>query len=267
MHTKPVGFGPFIGDFEQEICTFRPHIKYLIDTHKIQNPYVSTHGNRRFLYDFIDDDKFIPVFENITRNELDQNGYIHNDITKPEFNQLIRLFRTHISKREKLQINDIEIINIPYIKSINSISFQEKKFEPININDIDIPYNNMVLLIPGKDVDASVYNNLTNVFDNIIVIGDMKSGLYDDNVILKDQLYFHDNYNTICNYISKSQMVITTVPHWAFLCNLQQTPLVYFGDMASMYKSEGVFGFNNKVLSVTGDIKSSMCKYHYNNVG
>ncbi len=266
MHTKPVGFGPFIGDFEQEICTFRPYIKYLIDTHKLTNVYVSSHGNRRFLYDFIDNDRFIPVFENISRNELDQNGYIHSDINKPEFNQLIRLFKTHISKIEGCQLSEIEILHLPYIKSVNSIPFQEKKFESIIINEIDIPHNNIVLLIPDDTIDKQVYIDLKKIFKNIVVIGDMKTGLHEYNIILKNHTYFHDNYNTICNYINKCEMVITSCPHWVFLCNLQQVPVVYFGDMASMYKSEGVFGFDNDVLSITGDIEPKMCEYHYNNV-
>jgi hypothetical protein len=63
-----LALGPFYGDFEQEITTFRPYVQYIIKHNPGKTVYVSSHINRRFLYDFIDFDKFIPVLENMTRD-------------------------------------------------------------------------------------------------------------------------------------------------------------------------------------------------------
>ena len=255
-----IGFGPYIGDFEQEVTTFRPYVEYIIDKENLnpQSVYVSTHLNRKFLYDFLDQEKFIPIYENITRNEIDQCGYIYKDISKQDFVQLIRLYKMHLSKRESSQISNIKLYTIPYIKRCNFIPYDEKIFNKIKTNPIDIFENDYVVLIPdNSDYMYDLFLELKQ-FMNIIVIGDMKTGLLEENLILKNNSYFQDNYNTIINYMEKAKMVITPIPHWAFICNLQQIPLFYWGDKVSMYKKNGIYGFDNNVMSI--------CSINYNSL-
>jgi hypothetical protein len=273
MNENVIGFGPFIGDFEQEITTFRPYVEYIIHKEKInpQSVYVSSHKNRKFLYNFLNQEKFIPIYENITRNELEQNGYLYNDISKQDFVQLIRLFKNYLAKRESCQISTIKLYTIPYIKRSNFIGFDEKIFNKIKINPIDIIEQDFVVMIPdNNDYMYDLYIALKE-YINVIVIGDLKTGLPEENLILKNNTYFHDNYNTIINYLQKSKLVITPISHWAFVCNLQQIPLFYWGDQLSMYKTDGIYGFNNQnVMSVCDMNFDNLLKQilnYYENLG
>ena len=82
--------GPFIGSFEQEVLTFRPHFLWLILQSEPEIVYVNTHANRSFLYDFVLDDNTLPVYEHISRNETGQRVYIHEDVDSKLFQTLVK---------------------------------------------------------------------------------------------------------------------------------------------------------------------------------
>lgn len=266
MCKSVLALGPFIGDFEQEIKTFRPYVQYIIQTRQdeFDKIYVSSHITRKFLYHFMDQENFIPVLENITRNELTQIGYINSEISKQEYIQLTRLYKTIISKQESINLSDITNISLPYIKHINKIiPYDEKIYSRIEYNDVEIPNSNMVIFIPDEsDTSKDIFHILKSIFDNVIVIGDMKCGLPEENIILKNNTYFHDSHNIICNYIMKSKFVITSISHWAFLCNLQNIPLLYYGSDFSLYKKNGIFDFNDNAITAIRDVPTdSLIKY------
>ena len=241
-----LALGPFIGDFEQEITTFRPYVQWVIETNPYKTVYISSHINRQFMYDFIDYDKFIPILENITRDELGQDGYMYEGITKQEFNHLIKYFKSIICEKENVVLADIDVISLPYIKSKTEISYYEKIFTPIEINTLEIEDKDFVLFIPDKTPEMDeLYNELKEIY-NVIVVGDMKSGLHLKNITLKQCNYTQNNYLHIISFMMKADMVITPIPHWAFTVNLQGVPLYYWGEDASVYKTDGVFGFENK---------------------
>ncbi len=73
----------------------------------------------------------------------------------------------------------------------------------------------------------------------------MTNGITDQNILLKQINYFDIVYETMFNYIHKSKFVMTSCPEWALICNKQKIPLLYWGDDASMFKPDGIYGFNN----------------------
>jgi hypothetical protein len=268
MCKSVLALGPFIGDFEQEIKTFRPYAQYIIQTrnNEFDEIYISSHITRKFLYHFMNQEKFIPVLENITRNELTQIGYINSEISKQEYIQLTRLYKTIISKQENINLSNITNISLPYIKHINKIiSYDEKLYSKIKYNDVDLSISelDMIVFIPDDtETSKDMFYTLKSIFDNVVVIGDMKCGLPEENIILKNNTYFHDSHNILCNYIMKSKFVITPISHWAFLCNLQNIPLLYYGDDFSLYKEKGIFDFNNNVITSISNIPNSdLIKY------
>jgi hypothetical protein len=141
---------------------------------------------------------------------------------------------------------DVDVIHLPYIKAVNEISYYEKEFTSINVSPVDIVEKDFVLFIPDKSPGMEdIYRELKREF-NVLIVGDMRSGLYDRNITLKLCNYIQNNYQTILSYIMKSKMVITPLPQWAFVTNLQEKPLFYWGNDASLYKNDGVYGFENE---------------------
>ena len=65
---KLIGFGPFLGDFESEVVTFRPYIKWVSEVTEInsENLFLFTHENRSFMYDWISEDNFLYVYKQLT---------------------------------------------------------------------------------------------------------------------------------------------------------------------------------------------------------
>ena len=75
--------GPYIGDFKQEICTFIPYVNFIKSILKYNKFFISSHYNRRFLYE--DDDTFVPVETEYTESEEKQINYYYNDINKKQY--------------------------------------------------------------------------------------------------------------------------------------------------------------------------------------
>lgn len=248
--------GPYIGNFLYEITVFRPHIQYIFEVSECDDVYVSSHLSRSFLYDWVQPSNFIPIYEYLSRDEDKHHGYTHTDISKSEFGQIVKRTSRSISS------DKIDIYTLPYSKSTNTIPFQQKIYSKITYPDIEIDDKDFIIIIPDKSIDTfNLYNKLKDDY-NIIVIGDMNCGIENDNVILKDPDYFTNGYIKIFNYIHKAKLVITPLDHWALICNIQGIPLLYWGDNASMYKKDGVYGFGNNVVSICDDtIKPSQVKY------
>jgi len=240
MSNKSLLLGPYVGDFANEILTFRPYMRYISHiTDPSTNIYLSSHPNRSFLYDWVDTNNFIPIYEHISRNEPGQNGFVHEDITKTEFNQITKLIRNGI------QSDTVEIHTLPYVKNTNTISLYQKFYTPFVVPHCNIlPHCDVVCIFNNTDHSRDVYYNLSNRLD-VVVIGDMNNGVEERNILLKN-IMFLDNYMIMFNYIQKAKLVVTNCSEWALICNLQKIPVFYWGMESSLYKDGGIMNFGNK---------------------
>lgn len=256
---KNLLIGPYIGSFKYEILTFRPYIQYLLSILEYDNVYISSHYNRSFLYDHIPNSQFIPIYSCITRDEINQVGYQYLDVNKQQYNKIVKSIKSNLTDLS-------EHHSLPYIKSTNTISFYQKKLLPYVYPDIDIDINkDTICFIPDKSQESKdIYENIKTKY-NVIVIGDINNGIEYDNILLKRFDYFDIVYKYMFNYIHKSLFVITSCPEWALICNIQNIPLVYWGNDSSMFKSDGVYGFNNNNISLKS-MNINMIKYMYENM-
>ena len=86
--------GPYIGSWETEIVMFQPFVKWLIKVLQPEKVFVSSHKNRRFIYP--ENVVFLPVYENLTRNEFGQNKCVHTDISSKDYGIILKNFRQDI---------------------------------------------------------------------------------------------------------------------------------------------------------------------------
>ncbi len=245
-----IGFGPFIGDFEQEVTTFRPYIKWISEVVENEAIYLNTHFNRAFLYDWIPTENIFPVYEHLSRDELGQLGYVHNQFTVKDHNLLTKIFKEKIVNIQKCSKRDIEIFNLNYARSTQAYTIFKKRFSPISVPDINIKeeYLNKVIYIlaPGYHLEA-VYEYLHSEYD-AIVIGDLKLTGYcsDKNEMLKTIDYFENGFKYILKILQSAKAIVCPVGFWTFLANLQGYPVFSFGDAPGNYKENGVYYFDNK---------------------
>lgn len=261
--SKSVLLGPYVGDFANEILTFRPYMRYI--SHITDPPadiYISSHINRSFLYDWIPVDRFIPIYEHISRNEPSQTGFIHSDITKTEFNQITKFIRNQIP------CDTVEIQTLPYVKSVNGISIYQKIYTNFTIPEYHTESVDIVGIFDNSKQSSEVYD-ISSKNHDITVLGGMNNGLEDMNILLKNIKYL-DNYLIMFNYIKNAKMVVTNCGEWALICNIQGIPLFYWGSDFSLYKGNGILSFNNKkcmsVCEMDSNSISTMISYHYKNI-
>jgi len=246
-----VAIGPFIGSFEYEITMFAPYVRYIhsvvddnVDVH------ISTYSNRLFLYDWIDDDKKHSVNERLSRNDCKQIGVIHEDINLKKYNEYVTSFKKSINN------NPVEIYHLPYNKTNVLFTYTQKIFSPYRYPHNEIEENDFIVFIPdisiSEDKSLEIYNELIKYY-NVLVIGDCKTHIPEYNILMKRKDYVEKVYELIFNYIHKAKFVVTPCSYWTFLCNLQGVPIFSWGEHPSIYKSNGIFGFDNNNMIIYGD--------------
>lgn len=268
---KILGFGPYIGDFKEEIFTFRPYIRWLMSILDFNELYIQSHFNRSFLYsNYINENSnFINVYKNLTRDELHQKSLLHKQITHKDFLQLIRDLRNYISNTENCNKNEVLVYYLKYITKVSAYSIFQKIFDQIeDPKDVEIENNNYLIFIPdytmSKSFTEAFYNKLKKEYGNQLkVCGDFKTHLTSENCILHEPDYFENGYKYNIKYINNAKAVICPCSHWTAIANLQQIPTFSWGQNIGQYKN-GVYSFNNpyKVI-INGDRRSSvdvMCK-------
>jgi len=262
--SKAVLLGPYVGSFTHEILVFRPYIRYISHITEDAELFVSSHSNRSFLYDWIKPENFLPIYEHITRNEPGQVGFIYDEITKTEFNQITKKILSEIP------YDETDFYTLPYVKNTNGISYYQKIYTPFTIPDFDFGHKNlnMIAVFDKSDESRQVFDLISEMF-NVSVIGDMNNGLEDENILMKD-LMFESTYLKMFNYINKCKLVITNCSDWALICNLQGIPVFYWGNQSSLFKSGGVMNFDNdrctSICNMDAVDVASMVKYCYNNL-
>jgi len=247
-----LAIGPYIGNFEEELLTFRPYANWLLNVIEHEKAYLSTHLNRVFLYEqLIDKDNIIPINESLSRDEINQVGYIHKKLQQKEFNTLVKIFKEKITKKESCSKRDIDLYHLNYIKSTPPYSIYNKVFDKIKQSDIIIPidHEERILFIPSKNDNPerllSIYNYLSKNYD-CLIIGNNDTWFDEYNVIVSNIDYFENGLKYIIEYISKAKAVICPISYWTSLCNLQQKPVFSWGTNPGQYRKGGIYYFGNK---------------------
>jgi len=243
--------GPFIGDFEREILTFRPYCRWLQEVIDHDVMYISSHSNRSFLYDFIPEDNFLPVYDNLSREETDQKGYINKQVIQKDYNLFVRNLKDNVMDRESCNRKSVIHYTLNYIKSTPPYPIYNKIFESVVIPDIEISESNgrRVVLIPHK---AETEERIGRVFEhlrdnhNCLIIGDMNTHMPYINKILRYPDIFENCWKYMFAYMKDAKAVICPVSFWTAICNFQGFPVFSWGEGVSLYKNGGMYDFNNK---------------------
>jgi hypothetical protein len=243
--------GPYIGSYRYEIIVFIPYMHYLLSVLEYDEVVIASHSNRQFIYNSFNLD-FYPVFGNITRNELYQKGIICADVNKQQYTQIIRLIKSEVGGITEQQ-------STPYIKNHNQISNFQRIYKPFP--GFHYTKGDDIIFIPNKNKENRIlYDELKDKYD-ITVLGDMNNGLPVYNELLKRPDYFDIVYEYMFDKIHNCKFVITSCPEWVLICNLQQIPVLYWGNDASLYKQEGIYGFNNKNVISIREMNVKMIDY------
>lgn len=243
--------GPYIGSFEHELLTFRPYTKWLHDVVDHDKIYLSTHSNRLFLYEnFIPEKNMIPVFENLSRDERNQVGYIHASVKQTDYNIIVRKFKEEIIKRESCTRKEINLYHLNYVKSTPPYSIYSKVFERIGeVDNINIPKGKIVF-IPVRTEDEQkmrwIYTTLLeNWGEEVVLIGDENTYFKKDNKIIQQIDYFESGWKSIIKHIIGAKAVVCPISYWTTLSNLQGTPVFSWGEAVNQHREGGIYHFGN----------------------
>lgn len=252
---KILAIGPFLGDFESELFQFRPYARWLAEAVKWNKIYLSTHINRIFLYDFVPEDNIIPVYQQFSRDEENQSGYIHKKIDKKDYGLILKTFKEKILKKENCSRKDIEIHHLSYTKISQPYSIYNKIFDVIPDITLKISkeHENKIIFIPAKSEKleklAYIYAWLKKNHD-ILVVGSTDTWFSNDNIVLSKIDYFENGWKYIIQYISKSKGVICPLSYWTGLSNMQEKPVFSWGDNPGQYRTDGIYNFGNNNFSI-----------------
>ena len=208
--------------------------------------YYSSHFNRKFLYPQVTPKKYVPVYKQLTRQEIHQSGYSHKDVNQRDFMSLIRVYKDHISDKVGCIKKDIDQQSLPYVKYIPPVSIYHKVFEPIKV-----PVSKRkgyVLFIPDQSMseeDALIMFDYLNSTCKFAVVGDMRCHLPESNEILQGVDYLQNGYHKIVTAITNAKAVITPCSHWVAIANLQRAPVISWGQNVGQFKTQGIYHFGN----------------------
>lgn len=241
--------GPYIGSFEHEIITFRPYIKWLTKVLKYDKIYLNAHSNRSFLYDdFIKN--ITNVFENISRDEENQSGYIYSKVKQNDFNIIVRKYKDEIIDREGCSKREIHPYYLNYTKSIVPYPIYNKIFTRIrDIDDVKIE-SNKIVYIPStncsEDRCRKIYDYLISTYDDVVVVGDTNTYLKNQNSVLNRIDYFINGWKINIKNITEAKAVICPLSYWTVISNLQSVPVFSWGENVSQYREGGIYNLDNK---------------------
>jgi hypothetical protein len=251
MTKSVLALGPYIGSFEHEILTFRPHMRWVEQNTNYKAVFYSTHFNRRFLYPEVNYRRFMPVYKQLTRYENEQDGYSHKDVDQRDFISLIKTFKEQIVDSTRYIKKDIDHISLPYVKYAAPVSIYHKIFEPIKV-----PLSKKkgyVVFIPDASFSEEdsyiIYKYLQSKCD-FSVIGDMKCHLYQYNEVIQSVDYIQNGYQKIVTAITNARAVLTPCSVWTTVANLQGAPVLSWGEGVGQYKEGGIYHFGNKKSKV-----------------
>lgn len=234
--------GPFVGSFDQEILTFRPHIKWISENLKYDNLIVSTHSNRQFLYDDIPNIKFHTINSELSISENRQFGILNSNLTKKEYVEYCKVVKDEVSTTFNFSKKTIRHYPLLYNQSPAQFSSFQKSFSKINNTTKDIRKkidSDEILFIPDTSESEEKCVNLFNMLkknNNVVIVGDSKIHLSEKNIIIKRPDYFTNVYKCIIKWLDECKIVVCPASHWTFLAQLQSCPVYSWGSI-SQYKN------------------------------
>lgn len=238
MIVKNVLVGPFLGDFRTEIIDFYPWTRWIYEILKPEKMFVATHTNRAFLYDWA---TVIPVFEDLSRDELNQNGFIHNSVSQKDLNVVVKKIKQDMIKFISPEI-EYTYLTAPYSKSFHWIPLYKKIYSNVPMKKTK-GKKEMILFIPCISEKYATIHSMYKLLkekygDNVVVAGDMKIHLHENNIMLRNPTYFKDVYYDIMNLITNAKVVVTPNSHWTILSFMQQTPVFSWGSLPQYYSND-----------------------------
>lgn len=256
--------GPYIGSFKEEILNFRPYARWLYDVLDFDKVYLNTHSNRKFLYlDFMEPKYIVSTFENISRDELSQVGYINEEVDQKEYNLLLRGIKDYIADKENISKRDIKQHSINYIKSTPQIETHKKRFEKIVLHNDDKRYKDKIVFIPDESGIKRIMSGIKEYLDlenlDYVIAGDQRTYFQNENIVLQMIDYFENGWKTNLQLVTNAKLVIAPIGHWATIANLQSVPLFTWGENVGQYKEDGIYHFGNKrSLAFPADIDTNV---------
>jgi len=217
-----IAVGPFVGDLETEILSFRPYVSWIYNNAKYDRFYVSSHYHSRFLYDFLEDEQFIhSISKELSDNKDFQQKYFHLKIEHKNFLKYTRDFRNKIfNSSTEIKKEEIKIIGIPYTKLNDPIIQAKKIFKKIKTEETKGQYI-----------------------------------LYDKDPIIKNLEYktienCSSSYDLI-KLVSNARCVVCKAGFLTSLANLQGIPVFsWCTDYPGRYRVEGIYNFGNKKINI-----------------
>ena len=245
--TRILALGPYIGSFEQEILTFRPYSRWLKEAIPHDIIYANVHSNRAFLYDFIPEENIIHVFENLSRDENGQRGYIHDKIKQTDFSLIKKRFKEKIIEIEKVNKKNIDLHHLNYIQSTPPYSIYHKIFE--EIKDTKVEQKSSIVFIPLRIEDEQkmrwIYKHLLDNYD-VEIIGNGDTYFRSDNKILSRIDYFENGWKLNIQSIINAKAVICPISYWTTIANMQSVSVFSWGNNVGQHKKDGIYNFKNK---------------------
>jgi hypothetical protein len=197
--------------------------------------------------DFISSDFILPIFEDLSRDELGQQGYIHNTITQKDYQILLRSIKDIIVGKEGCNKREIEVYGLSYIKSTPPLSIYNKRFLPIGHSEINVEdYVGKIVFIPDRTSSGSILRLIRDSLKDYVIIGDQKTRFTKDNVVLNLVDYFENGWKYMIQIISKAKAVVCPLSYWTTICNLQAVPVFSWGDHVGQHREGGIYHFGNK---------------------
>jgi hypothetical protein len=229
-HKDVIGVGPFIGDFSSEILSFRPYVTWLYNNLSFRKFYVSSYSDRKFLYHWIPDNKFIPVNEKFNNEEL-QDSHYNNAVSYNSYFKLIRELKNKIYNNAiDIKKTEIKIFTIPYTKLCDPVTYEKKIYTPISV---DIDLGDYILF------EDKVYFNEYNY------------------KILSEIPSYEDKIKSLVG----AKCVVCSAGIWTIIANMQKKPVFSWSEGAiGKYKPNGDYGFRNKNMIIYCDNDTTLKK-------
>jgi hypothetical protein len=246
--------GPYIGNFEHEVMTFKPYILWLMRTLTVDDVFVNTHKNRAFLYDFIPEENIIPIYEHISRDEMGQVGYIHEQVAQKDFQSFMKDLKNNVCELTECNKRDIGMYNLSYVRSTPHYSIYNKTFSKIVNLDIENPYKGKIVFIPYEAEDFDVLLEVKMFLENYdtVIAGDKRTAFNDENPVLSMIDYYENGWKLIIKIITEAAAVVCPLSFWTTICNLQQAPVFSWGKNVGQHRSGGIYHFgNDKCMTVS----------------
>lgn len=266
---KVISTGPFIGDFKTEILDFIPFVNWLYSHMEFESFFVSSHFNRSFLYTK-ENLTFFPVYECLSRDELKQNNNLHDDINLKEYTNIKKDLKSTISKYCSKNRSDVLEYFIQYSLQNYKIPFYQKLYLPINFIGYNIDINDFIVYIPDKTETEKnnilIYEFLKKKYKHVLIVGDLKTHILDENVIMSKSDYFRNGYKWILSYLQKAKLVICPGSFWTVLCNQQKYKVLSWSKKPGLFKEDGEYNLENENCHVylnQRDIKKNIHMLNY----